>query len=260
MTHILFDVINFIVLVKKMCYIIYGDYMNDIKHVGIIVDGNGRWATKRNLKRSAGHKEGAKTIKKIIKHIFNKNVECLSLYIFSTENFKRSDDEVNYLMKLFIEYFKKEFNDFNKHNIKIVFSGRKDNLSNDIIEAINNTEEKTKHNTKRTLNFCLNYGSHYEIVDACNNIIKEGIEEVDIDLFEKYLYQSLPNIDLLIRTGGEVRLSNFMLWQLSYAELFFTNTLFPDLTTDEVDNILENYKNRDRRYGAIDYEKIKKGD
>lgn len=224
------------------------------EHIGIIVDGNGRWATEKGLSRSMGHKAGAANLKKLCLHIVKKGVKNLSLYIFSTENFKRDIEEVNYLMKLFVQMFDKEFRKYEKENIKVIFSGRKDNLEPRVLEIVEEIEEITKNNTKATINFCLNYGSQYEIVDACNKIIKDNIKEVDIELFNKYLYQELPPLDLLIRTSGEQRLSNFMLFQAAYAELYFPSTYFPDFNNKEFDKALEYYYKRDRRFGGINNE------
>ena len=231
------------------------------EHVGIIVDGNGRWATNRGLSRSEGHKAGADNLINLCDYILTKGVKVLSLYVFSTENFKRSNDEVNYLMNLFIIMFKKEFKVFNKKNIKVVFSGRRDNLDSKVLKAMDEILEETKDNSKGTVNFCLNYGSHAEIIDAIkkiNNDCKRGslnIDNLDEINFNKYLYNDLPNLDLLIRTGKEIRLSNFMLWQAAYAELYFTDTLFPDFNELEFDKALEEYTRRDRRFGGIEYEK-----
>ncbi len=235
--------------------------MNIPNHVGIIVDGNGRWAIKRGKSRSQGHLAGSKNLDDLCQYIFNKGVKILSLYVFSTENFKRSDEEVNYLMDLFVKKFKKDFKTFSKKGIKIVFSGRREPLRQEILDIIDDVTEKTKNNQKGILNFCLNYGSHAEIIDACKKIVfdsnnsKISVNELDEELFSKYLYNDLPALDLLIRTGGELRLSNFMLWQAAYAEFYFTNTLFPDFNEQEFELALESYNNRDRRFGGINYEK-----
>ncbi len=229
-------------------------------HVGIIVDGNGRWATKRGKNRSEGHLAGSKNLDSLCQYIFDKGVKILSLYIFSTENFKRSDEEVNYLMNLFVKKFKNDFKIYSKKGIKIIFSGRREPLKREILDIIDDVTEKTKNNQKGILNFCINYGSHAEIIDACKKIVSDSnigkinVNELDEKLFSKYLYHDLPNLDLLIRTGGEIRLSNFMLWQLSYAELYFTDVLFPDFDNVEFDKALKNYNNRDRRFGGINYE------
>lgn len=230
-------------------------------HVGIIVDGNGRWATQKGKKRSEGHLAGSKNLDNLCQYIFDKGVKILSLYVFSTENFKRSDEEVNYLMDLFIKKFKNDFKIFNKKDIRIVFSGRREPLRQEILDIIDDITYKTKNNKSGILNFCLNYGSHAEIIDAVKKINKDiinnklVIDELNDDIFKNYLYNNLPDVDLLIRTGGEVRLSNFMLWQCAYAELYFTDILFPDFNEAELEKALDSYSKRDRRYGGINYEK-----
>ena len=229
-------------------------------HVGIILDGNGRWATKRGKSRSEGHLAGAKNFDHLCQYIFDKGIRILSLYIFSTENFKRNDEEVNYLMNLFIKKFKNDFKDFNKKDIKIVFSGRRNPLKKEILDIIDEITYKTKDNKSGILNFCLNYGARAEIIDACKKINIDvtnkniDINSLDENIFKQYLYNDLPDLDLLIRTGGEVRLSNFMLWQCAYAEFYFTDTLFPDFSNNEFDKALLSYNNRDRRFGGINYE------
>lgn len=227
------------------------------KHVAIILDGNGRWATSRGLSRSEGHKEGAKTLDILTKHILASETEVLSVFAFSTENFKRSDDEVNYLMNLFVSLFKRNKKFYKDNNIKILFSGRKVNLRDDVINAMNSMEELTKDNTSGTLNICLNYGAQAEIVDAAKQIAvdyKNGdfdINELNEENFTKYLYQDLPPIDFCIRTSGEMRISNFLLYYLSYAELYFPKTAFPDFKIDEYEKAVEVYNNRSRRFGGI---------
>jgi undecaprenyl diphosphate synthase len=229
--------------------------MNVPNHVGIIVDGNGRWAKEKGLSRSMGHKAGADNLKTLSLYIFDQGVKYLSLYIFSTENFKRDIDEVNYLMDLFILMFKKEFKIYKDKNIKVVFSGRKDHLNDNVIDAMNTIEKETKDNNKGILNFCLNYGSQYEIIDAVNKIIKDNVHEIDLESFNKYLYQDLPPLDLVIRTSGEQRLSNFMLYQSAYAELCFINKYFPDFNEQAFDDAIIEYNQRDRRFGGVKNEK-----
>ena len=232
--------------------------MNKIpNHVAIIMDGNGRWATERGMSRSAGHKEGAKTLEKLAIYAQDKGIKVLSVYAFSTDNFKRSKEEVDYLMNLFIVYFKEKFDRVIKKNVKVLFSGRKVNLRSDVIEAIEEVTNKTKDHTGCILNICFNYGGQEEIVDASLKLFKDlsnkKIKEEDInkETFKKYLYQDLPPIDLLIRTGKEQRLSNFMLYESSYAELYFTDTYFPDFKENCLDEALKYYENRDRRFGNI---------
>ncbi len=223
--------------------------LNIPNHVAIIVDGNGRWAEERGLNRSKGHDEGLKNLKKISDYILTKGVKYLSLFVFSTENFKREKKEVNHLMTLFKKTFKKESNYFLKKNIKVIFSGSKENLDKSIIKVINETTEITKNCTKGICNICLNYGGQQEIIDAVNKILKNNIEEINKEEFNKYLYQDIPPIDLMIRTSGEQRISNFMLYQLAYAELYFTNTYFPAFTENDFDEALINYNKRNRRFG-----------
>lgn len=223
-------------------------------HVAIILDGNGRWAQERNKKRSEGHKTGYANLKKLSKYILNKGTKILSVFVFSTENFKRPQEEVDFLMDLFVQGFNKDANYFQKENIKVVFSGRKDNLRGDVLAAMDKMTEKTKHNTKGILNICLNYGGRAEIVDAVNKIISSGEKEITEETFGKYLYNELSNVDLMIRTSGELRISNFMLWQISYAELYFPNCYFPDFTEKEYDKALLEYTKRDRRFGSISHE------
>lgn len=220
-------------------------------HVGIIMDGNGRWAKERGLNRSKGHEAGYKTLKTTAKYILDSGVKVLSVFAFSTENFNRPKEEVDFLMNLFIKGFKKDSAFFNKENIKVIFSGRKEPLKKDVIEAMEYLSESTKNNTKGILNICLNYGGRSEIVDAVNHIIKDNLKEVDEEVINNYLYNKLPDIDLLIRTSGEVRISNFMLWQLSYAELYFPKCYFPDFNQEEFNKALLEYTKRDRRFGSV---------
>lgn len=226
--------------------------MNKLNHLAIIVDGNGRWAKSIDKIRSYGHLKGYENLKKIINYVNdNLDIKYISLFIFSTENFKRGKDEVDYLMNLFKKGFKEEKDVYIKKNMKVVFSGKKEGLSNDIISIIEEIESSTKDNTGLVVNFCLNYGGRSEIVDACKKIIDDKIDKNDIteDLFKDYLYNELPDIDLMIRTSGEQRISNFMLWSLSYSELYFTKTYFPAFTTNELLEIIDDFNNRDRRYG-----------
>lgn len=223
-------------------------------HVAIILDGNGRWAKERGLKRTEGHKEGYENLKRISKYILNKGTKYLSVFAFSTENFNRPQEEVDFLMNLFIKGFKKDFHYFNEENIKVVFSGKEEKLNINVINAMKEMEESTKNNTGGTLNICLNYGGRSEIVDAVNKIINDNLKNITEEDFKKYLYKDLPDIDLLIRTSGEVRISNFMLWQLSYAELYFPKCYFPDFNESEYDKALYEYTSRDRRFGGLNNE------
>lgn len=220
-------------------------------HVAIILDGNGRWAKEKGKKRTEGHKEGYKTLKKISKYILHNGTKYLSFFAFSTENFSRPEEEVNYLMNLFIQGFKKDSKFFNEENIRVIFSGRKEPLRPDVIEAMRVMEKDTLNNTGGILNICLNYGGRAEIVDAVNKIIASGKKNITESDFGTYLYTNLPDIDLMIRTSGELRISNFMLWQLSYAELYFPKCYFPDFLEEEYDKALIEYTKRDRRFGGL---------
>lgn len=230
--------------------------MNDKQvpnHVAIIMDGNRRWAKERGKKASYGHLKGSETLEKTGLHIFNTGVKVLSVFAFSTENFKRSEEEVKYLMDLIIKTFKNKFDIFFKNDIRIVVSGRRDKIRKDVLEAIEELEEKTKKCQRAILNICFNYGGQAEIIDACKKICEEAkTKELDWDNldFNKYLYYDLPPIDFLIRTSGEQRISNFMLYQLAYAELYFTNVYFPDFTEKEYDLAVLEYNRRKRRFGG----------
>ena len=225
-------------------------------HIGIIMDGNGRWATNRGLKRSMGHKAGADNLEKLLDHIFNIGIKYVSIYAFSTENFKREKDEVDYLMNLFVKMFTIKKKIFIKNELKVIFSGRRDNLREDVCDGIVKLEEATKDFKRGVLNICLNYGGRFEIIDMTKKIaslVKEGnleIDDINEELVNKYMYQELPPIDFVIRTSGEQRVSNFMLWQASYAEYYFPKPLFPDFTPDEFDKALDEFQNRNRRFGG----------
>lgn len=222
-------------------------------HVAIIVDGNGRWAKERNLSRMKGHDAGFENLKQLSKYILSKGIKILSVYVFSTENFKRDKEEVDHLMDLFVLMFKKDKNFFMKNNIKVVFSGADEPLPKKVIEARDKLTEMTKDNTGGIFNVCLNYGGRKEIVEATKKIIKDGINVNDIneEMFSHYMYQDLPDIDLMIRTSGELRLSNFLLWQNSYAEFYFPKTKFPDFKEKDFDEAILEYTKRDRRFGGI---------
>lgn len=232
------------------------DINNLPQHVGIIMDGNGRWAEEKGLKRSAGHKAGAETLKKLCNYIYDLGIPVLSVYAFSTENFKRQQEEVDYLMNLFIEMFQREFSFLKEKNIKVVFSGRKNNLSDKVLSAMNKITEETKDNTRGIFNVCLNYGGQYEILDMVENILdkyKAGEltkEDLSIDLINENLYQDLPQLDFVIRTSGEQRISNFMIYQSAYAEYYFPKTYFPDFDEKEFCLAILEYQKRNRRYGG----------
>ncbi len=226
-------------------------------HVAIIMDGNGRWAKNRGLKRTNGHKKGAEALKKISEYVYDKHIKILSVFAFSTENWKRDKEEVDYLMNLFIKAFKENFEVVKKKNVKVIFSGVKEKLSDKVIKQMDKMMDDTKDNKNGIFNICLNYGGQDEIVEATKKISKEvvngniDIKDINKDMFNKYLFNDLPPIDLLIRTSGEYRISNFMLWQMAYAELYFTDTLWPDFDEKEFDKALDSYNKRDRRFGGV---------
>ena len=222
-------------------------------HVAIILDGNGRWAKEKGLTRSQGHDAGFKNLVNLSEYIFSCGIKVLSLYCFSTENFKRSSDEVKHLMGIFLKLCNRETKRFNKNNIKVVFSGRDEPLTEKVIKARNKMVYETRNNTGGILNICLNYGGRAEIVDACKKIIDSNIDTSILDekMFGRYLYNDLPDVDLMIRTSGELRLSNFLLWQNSYAEFYFPKTYFPDFNELEFDKALVEYTSRDRRFGGL---------
>ena len=224
-------------------------------HIGIIMDGNGRWAVKRGLPRTAGHSEGAKIAKRLLLHMSKLGVKYVSLYAFSTENFKREKTEVNFLMNLFVDWFKKDFQEVIDNNAKIVFSGRKEPLPKNVLKTMDEIVEKSKNNTGLVVNVCLNYGSVAEMVDMTKkiaNLCKDGkinVDDIDDDMISKNLYNDLPPLDYVIRTSGELRLSNFMMYQASYAEFYFPETLFPDFDEKEFDKAIEEFNKRNRRFG-----------
>lgn len=229
-------------------------------HIGFIVDGNGRWGKSKGLSRSKGHEAGFKNLMKVLSYSYYKGVKYFSAYLFSTENFKRSKLEVDFLMGLLTGKLNEILDFCNKEHIKVLFSGRRDRLSVKVLDTMKKIEESTKE-YDRIFNICFNYGGHSEIVDGVKKIISDvnnglvKIDDIDEDLFSKYLYQDLPPIDLMIRTSGEMRISNFMLWQCSYAEFYFPKVLFPDFDENEFDKAILEYTKRDRRFGGIDYEK-----
>ena len=226
------------------------------EHVAIILDGNRRWAKRRGLPQLKGHQAGFENIKNLAPYIINKGVKVLSVYAFSTENFKRSEEEVKYLMDIFVDMFKKEYNKIHEENIKVVVSGRRDNLRPDVLEAIDYIVEKTKDNTKGIFNVCLNYGGQQEIVDGAKRLAEDykngkiSLDEVDEKSFYRYMYNELPPIDLMIRTSGELRISNFLMYELSYAELYFTETCFPDFNEEAFETAIDDFNQRERRFGG----------
>ncbi|NLT96428.1 MAG: isoprenyl transferase [Clostridia bacterium] len=228
------------------------------KHIAIIMDGNGRWATNRGLPRVAGHRAGVETLKQIIEFCVEINISYLTVYAFSTENWKRPKEEVNTLMNLVVEYIERELDLLDRNGIKINPIGILDELPEKTLEYIKKAAEKTKDNNKLVLNVALNYGGRAEITQAvkkiCQKIANGEITPQDIneDLISRFLYTSnMPDPDLLIRPSGEMRLSNFLLWQIAYSELWVTNVLWPDFKPQHLINAIYDFQNRDRRFGGI---------
>lgn len=228
------------------------DLNNLPQHIGIIMDGNGRWAKKRGLPRSAGHKAGAESLKKIITEANKLGVKYATVYAFSTENWKRPKDEVDYLMSLLMDYLINAEKTLAGENVVIKAIGSRKELSEEMQKQIIKTEEFTKNNTGIVMNIALNYGGRDEIVHSVNEIIKSGEKEISIKTIEKHLYTAgQPDVDLLIRTSGEERLSNFMLWQVSYAEMWFTDKLWPDFKPKDLRRAILDYQHRGRRFGGV---------
>jgi undecaprenyl diphosphate synthase len=221
-------------------------------HVGIIMDGNGRWAQRRGLPRIEGHREGAKVTEKIVIAASKMGIKYLSLYAFSTENWKRPREEVNFLFHLMYEYVKSKLPLFLENNVSFRAMGRLWELPDYLQEGFKEMEEKTAHCDGMVALFAVNYGGKQEILDATNKAIKAGEKEITEEILRKYLYiPELPDLDLLIRTSGEMRISNFLLWQSVYAELWFTETLWPDFTRSEFRMAVKSFSNRERRFGGI---------
>ena len=232
--------------------------MNTPKNIAIIMDGNGRWAKKRNKSRSAGHKEGVKTLKKIVKAAANLKIESLTVYAFSTENWKRPKAEVNFLLTLMKRTIRNEIDELLENGVRIKFIGQKDMLSDNLVREFKYIEEKSAHNSNLILNIAFNYGGRAEITEAAKKIAADykndqiDLNEFDESDFSNYLYDSkLENVELLIRTGGDLRLSNFLLWQSAYAELYFTDKFWPDFAESDLKQAIKDFRNRERRFGGL---------
>ncbi|NPA55915.1 MAG: di-trans,poly-cis-decaprenylcistransferase [Epsilonproteobacteria bacterium] len=221
-------------------------------HVAIIMDGNGRWAQKQNKPRIEGHKKGADVVKQITTYAANHpDIQYLTLYAFSTENWKRPKMEVEFLMKLLDNWLKKELETYIKNEVKFDVIGDISKFSPKLQKRIQTTKEKTKHFTKLTQILALNYGSQDEILRAIKKLCRLGLEVSEENFVQCLDTANIPDVDLLIRTSGEVRVSNFLLWQIAYAEMHFTSTLWPDFTPEELEDIINQYKKRERRFGGI---------
>ncbi len=229
---------------------------NKLEHIAVIMDGNGRWAAKRGLPRNAGHKKGAEVVIEVAKAAKELGVKFLTLYAFSTENWKRSREEVDGLMNLLREYLAKDFKELKENDVRIRFIGERQMLADDIVAKMEELEKSTAQNKSLGLQIALSYGSRQEILHAVKQIaaeVKSGdisLKDIDEQTFSAMLYTAgVPDPDLVIRTSGEQRISNYLLWQIAYAEFFFTKTLWPDFNKNELREIIENYQTRERRYG-----------
>ncbi len=226
-----------------------------MQHVAIIMDGNGRWAKQRLMPRHFGHREGAEALRRTIKAAVELGIRYLSVYTFSTENWKRPTEEVDFLMGLFVKLLKSELDLFVKHEIRLRCLGDLSQLPRDLQVKIVETEQKTTGFTKLQLNLMLNYGGRAEIVRACNTLVQGASSErmiiTEEDLSAALYTSGTPDPDILIRTGGDFRISNFLLWQCAYSELFFLPILWPDFNKETLEQVLQEFKTRERRYGGV---------
>lgn len=225
------------------------------EHIAIIMDGNGRWAKAKNRPRLFGHNAGMKTLKKIVRASSDEGIKILTMYAFSTENWKRSKDEVDGLMNIAVEFFHKEIAELNENNVKINVIGNLNRLSSKVKESALNAMEETTENTGLILNIALNYGGRDDILQAVKAIINQGLEPDELteaDISNNLYTKGLPDPDLLIRTGGESRISNFLLWQLAYSEFMFTDIYWPDFDVNTYFEMIGNYQQRNRRYGSAE--------
>ena len=225
--------------------------MNPINHVAIIMDGNGRWGLKNKKSRNSGHKAGLNTVENIIKHTIKNKIKFLTLYAFSTENWKRPQKEINFLFNLLQNFLNKKTNKLNKNGIKLKIIGDKSNFSNKLKKALINSEKITKNNKKLQINLALNYGAKNEILNAISLIKKKRISFTENNINKNLYTNDSPNPDILIRTGNTKRLSNFLLWQIAYTEIFFEKKLWPDFSDKDYNRILRKFKKLKRNFGSI---------
>lgn len=222
------------------------------KHIAIIMDGNGRWAKKRSMPRIFGHKQGVKTIKEIVKASASLGIKVLTLYAFSTENWKRPASEIEGLFSLLLSFLKSELDEFHSNGIKLRILGELEKFPENIRIEVKKACELTADNNKMELNVALNYGGRQEITRAFKKIIEQGITSPSEEDIEKFLYTSgQPDPDLLIRTSGELRISNFLLWQIAYSEIYITDKLWPDFKKEDLEKAIAEYRKRERRYGGV---------
>ena len=226
--------------------------MNPINHVAIIMDGNGRWGLKNKKSRNSGHKAGLNTVENIIKHTIKNNIKFLTLYAFSTENWKRPQKEISFLFNLLQSFLKEKTNKLNKNGIKLKIIGDKNNFSKKLKKSLINSEKITKNNKKLQINLALNYGAKNEILNAISLIKKKKISFTENNINKNLYTNDSPNPDILIRTGNTKRLSNFLLWQIAYTEIFFEKKLWPEFSTQDYNRILEKFKQLKRNFGNIE--------
>jgi undecaprenyl diphosphate synthase len=223
------------------------------RHIGYIVDGNRRWAKKHGLPAYEGHMAGYNALQTVIADTFNAGVKYVSAYVFSTENWKRSKQEVNKFMSLVLRFLTADLHIFEENDIKLVVLGSRENLTEKIQKAMSDAEEKTANNKSGTFGVCFNYGGQLEIVDAVKKIVKSGVsaDEISVDLISQNLYaHEVPPVDLIVRTSGEKRISNFMLWRSAYSEIMFIDKLWPDMTKEDITYIIDQFSLRARRFGG----------
>jgi len=226
--------------------------MNQLNHVAIIMDGNGRWGLEKKGSRNYGHLKGLSAVETIIQSSISQRIPYLTLYTFSTENWKRPEEEINFLFGLIRKHIKKNLKKIIKQGIKINIIGKRKRLPKDIVKSLKLIEDKTKKNNVITINLALNYGSKEEIVDACKKLVFSKNKKIDIRDFQKKLYtKTIPDPDILIRTGGIRRLSNFLLWQLAYSEMFFVDKMWPDFNENDFNKIIRKFQNINRNFGRI---------
>lgn len=226
------------------------DYSVVPRHIAVIMDGNGRWARKRLMPRIMGHKRGLTALENMVEYCARKGIEYLTVFAFSTENWRRPEDEVSFLMGLFLQSLKKKVEVLHKNNMRLKIIGNRARFSADIVRGIEEAEKLTADNSGLTLIIAADYGGRWDILQAVNHLVQQGVSEISEDMLTaNSVLANIPEPDLFIRTGGEKRISNFLLWQLAYTELYFTDTLWPDFDNQALDNALASFQSRERRFG-----------
>lgn len=234
-------------------------------HIAIIMDGNGRWAKQRGLPRVAGHKQGVETVRRIVEACGELGIKYLTLYTFSTENWKRPKDEITTLMRLLLQSLRKELDELNKNNIRLKSIGDINSLPKEVALELKEAEKKTKKNDKMTLNLALSYSGRWDIIEAIKSLVKDikdgkiDLKDINQEMFANYLStKNMPEVDLLIRTSGEMRISNFLLWQIAYAEIVVVDVFWPAFTKEHLYKAIQTYQKRERRFGMVSEQLEKK--